>query len=72
MSIEHSIREYLDSHGITQAFISRKCEWPKQKTNAIMLGKKKLTANEYGEVCDALGVPYDYFYNAVRAAQDSA
>jgi len=23
-------------------------------------------------VCDAVGVPYDYFYNAVAAARDTA
>ena len=35
MTIELAIRDYLISHGITQAFIARKCGWSKQRTNAI-------------------------------------
>ena len=72
MNIELSIREYLISHGIKQAFVADKCGWSKQKANAIMTGKQKINANEYGSICDAIGVPYDYFYNVVAAAQDSA
>lgn len=69
LNIELSIREYLLSHGIKQSFVAEKCGWTKQKTNAIATGKKKITANEYGELCEAIGVPYDYFFNS---AQDSA
>lgn len=71
LGIERAIREYLISHGIKQTFISKQCEWTKQKTSAIMTGKKKITVEEYGYLCDAIGVPYDYFFNAV-AGQDSA
>lgn len=71
MNIEFAIRTYLLDHGIKQSFVAEKCGWTKQKTNAIATGKKKITANEYRELCDAVGVPYDYFFNAV-AAQDSA
>ena len=45
---------------------SLKCGWTKQKTNAIATGRTKITANEYGELCDAVGVPYDYFFKAVQ------
>lgn len=71
MSIELTIRKYLLDHGIKQSFVAEKCGWTKQKTNAIATGKTKITANEYGDLCDAIGVPYDYFFNAV-AEQDSA
>ena len=71
MNIELAIREYLISHGIKQAFVADKCGWSKQKTNAIMTGKQKINADEYGSICDAICVPYDYFYNAV-AVRDSA
>ena len=69
LTIELAIREYLISHGISQAFVARKCGWSKQRINAILTGKQKITAEEYGRLCDAIGLPYDYFYNAV---QDSA
>jgi len=71
MNIERAIREYLIAHGIKQTFVAERCGWTKQKTNAIVTGRKKITAEECGAVCDAVGVPYDYFFNAA-ADQDSA
>lgn len=65
LGIELAIGEYLIGHGIKQTFVSERCGWTKQKTNAIAKGKKKITAEEYGTICDAIGVPYDYFYNIV-------
>ena len=72
MSIEQAIREYLESHGIKQTFVSGQCGWTKQKTNAIVTGKKRILADEYGAICEAVGVPYDYFYKIAAAARDSA
>ncbi len=72
MPVELAIRNYLISHGITQAFIARKCGWSRTKTNTILTGKQKIRADEMQAVCDAVGVPYDYFYNVAAAAQDSA
>lgn len=71
LSIELAIRKYLLDHGIKQSFVAEKCGWTRQKTNAIATGKAKITANEYGDLCDAIGVPYDYFFNAV-VVQESA
>ncbi len=73
MNIEKAIRDYLAAHGTTQAFIAQKCGWTKQRLNAILTGRQKINAYDLGAICDAVGVPYDYFYNATeRAAQDSA
>lgn len=72
MSIETAIRDYLNAHGIKQTFISEKCGWTKQKTNSIVNGKRKLTVDEYGAICEVVGVSYDYFYNAVRDFKSSA
>lgn len=63
VSIEMTIREYLIGHGIKQSFVAEKCGWSKQKANSIATGKQKITAEEYGRLCDAVGVPYDYFFN---------
>lgn len=71
MPIELAIRDYLVSHGITQAFVARKCGWSKQRTNAILTGKQKIRGEEVKAVCDAIGVPYDYFFKTA-VAQDSA
>lgn len=66
MNIEKAIREYLITHGIKQTFIAEKCAWTKQKTNAIVTGKKKISAEEYGAICEAVGVSYDYFFDVAR------
>lgn len=70
MGIEMAIREYLVGHGIKQSFVAEKCGWSKQKIHSIATGKKKITAEEYGRLCDAVGVPYDYFFAA--ATRDTA
>lgn len=70
LEIEKAIREYLISHGIKQSFIAEKCAWTKQKVNAILTGKQKINADDYGAICEAVDVPYDHFYNVVAAAQD--
>lgn len=70
MPIGKAIREYLVSHGITQVFVARKCGWTKQKASNIFSGKQKLSFEDGQKVCDALGVPYDYFCGSV-AGQDS-
>lgn len=72
MNIERAIREYLSSHGIKQTFIAERCGWTRQKTNTIVTGRKKITAEECGAISEAVGVPYDYFYNAATTAKDSA
>lgn len=70
MSIEMAIREYLISHGIKQTFVAEQCGWSKQKTNSIMTGKKRITAVEYGAICDAIGKPYDYFFHVAAATAE--
>lgn len=72
MPLELSIREYLISHGISQAFIARKCGISKQKLNGILNGRQEIKARELKAVCEAVGVPCDYFYNAAERARDSA
>ena len=62
LNIAQAIQEYLISHGIRQTFVAEKCGWPKQKVNAIVRGKKKMTADEMAAICNAIDVPYDFFY----------
>lgn len=63
------IREYLDAHGVKQVFLADRCGWSKQKTSTIVCGRRKITADELASICDALSLPYDYFYNR-RATQN--
>lgn len=66
MNISAAIRNYLISHGIKQSFLAEKCGWTKQMANTIVCGRRKITADEYAAICDALGLPYDLFYNEAR------
>lgn len=70
--IAKAIRDYLISRGIKQTYIAEKCGWSKQKVNCSIHGKQKISADDYRAICEAIGAPYDYFYNAAKAAQDSA
>lgn len=66
------IQEYLNAHGISQAFVARKCGWSRQRTSAILTGKQKLHFEDASAICEALSLPYDYFCNAAQAAAEAA
>lgn len=73
MNIAQAVYAYISSRGIQQKFIAEKCGWSKQKTSAIIRGKKKMTAEELANICDALSVPYDYFcYNANKRVKHAS
>lgn len=61
MAIAPAIRDYLQDHGIKQAFIAEKCGWSRQKTSCIINGKSKMTAEDYQVLCKSIGVPYELF-----------
>ena len=63
MEANKKLREYLDSHGITQAFLIRKTGIPRSALNNIMNGKRKVTADELGKISQALKVSADIFLN---------
>lgn len=55
------IKEYLKSKGISQTFVSKKTGIPITTLNAVLNGSRKLLAEEYFVICQALGVPLDTF-----------
>lgn len=55
------IKAYLDSRGISQAFLSAKSKIPAPKLNLALNGKRRLTFSEYENICWALGVGADTF-----------
>ena len=61
MTIASAIRNYLQEHGIKQAFVAEKCGWSRQKTSCIINGKSKMTVEEYRILCKSMGVPYELF-----------
>ena len=55
------IKKYLDENGIKQTFVSEKTEIPPSILNMMLNDNRKIEANEYMKICDAIGVPLDYF-----------
>ena len=59
--ISDQIAQYLKDEGIKQSFISKKTGIGKVTLSQTLLGKRKLPADEYKLICDALGVSLDKF-----------
>lgn len=70
MNVALEIQEYLKAHKIRQAEIAEKCGWTKQRTSAMIRGQQKMAAEDMAAICEALEVPYDFFYN-LASEQDA-
>lgn len=61
MNLYLAIGSYLKNNGITQTYLSERSGMTTNALNLSLKGKRKLTADEYIKICDALKVPYDLF-----------
>lgn len=50
------IKRYLESKGISQAFLSERSGIPAPKLNLVLNGKRRLTFDEYEVICYVLEV----------------
>ena len=55
------IKKFLEDNGIKQNYLSGKTGISPCILNMILNNKRKIEANEYMKICDALSVPLDYF-----------
>lgn len=55
------IKRYLENNGIKQAYLSEQTGIPAPILNMMLNDNRKIEANEYMRICDALGLPLDYF-----------
>lgn len=55
------IKKYLEDNGIKQAFVSEKTGIPAPILNMMLNDNRKIEANEYMKICDAIGVPLEQF-----------
>lgn len=55
------IKQYLESKGITQAFVAEKSGIAANILNPALKAKRRLTAEEYFIICEVLEVPLDTF-----------
>lgn len=61
--VKQNIAKFLNDNGIKQVIISQKTGIQPQKISLILRGKRTLDIEEYVQICNALGVPYDYFFD---------
>lgn len=59
------IKRCLKSKGIKQSFVSEQTGIPAPILNMMLNDNRKIEANEYMKICDAIGVPLDYFRSKV-------
>lgn len=61
MDVGIRIKNYLESKGISQAFLSSKSGIPPAKLNLALNSKRKLSLSEYEAICWVLDVGVDEF-----------
>ncbi len=61
MEANLEIKEYLESKGISQAFLGRKTGISFSKLNLALNGARKLSLDEYAIICGVLGVDTNFF-----------
>ena len=60
------IKAYLEEHGIKQAFLVEKTGLNANVISDICLGNRKIECVEYYKICNALGVPFDTFFEGIE------
>ena len=55
------IREYIVESGMKLGAVAEKANIPMNTFSAMMNGKRKITAEEYFDICKILGVPLEKF-----------
>ena len=61
MKVYQVVRAYLDKAGIKQTAVARKINMPISIFNAMMNGKRQMTADDLAAICNALGVSANLF-----------
>ena len=61
MSVAKQIRDYIDSNNIPQNRLAERAGMNEVQLCRSLSGKRKLTVEEYANICDALCVPLERF-----------
>lgn len=62
--VREAIAKYLEENGIKQNFLANKINMSPVSLNNIINGSRKIDIEEYVRICDALGMPYEFFLKA--------
>lgn len=68
--IRLNIRKYIEEHGISKSFISKKAQIEMSKLSLTLLCKRGLKAEEYVRICNALGKSCDDFVDHYSYSND--
>lgn len=66
--IKQRIASYVEEKGIKQIYISQCTGLSPQAISLLLRGERNLDVEEYAKLCDALDVPYDFFFNVGQKA----
>lgn len=64
MSLSENINRYLENNGIMKNFLAEKTGMTQNAVSLSLNGKRKLSADEYISICQALNVPFETFLTA--------
>ncbi|MCC8097115.1 MAG: helix-turn-helix domain-containing protein [Eubacterium sp.] len=68
MMLGKKIKTFLNQRGIRQNFICEKTGLSAQTVSAMLNGDRKITAEEYFLICEALNVKADFFIETAESA----
>ena len=55
------IKRYLEANGIKQTFVAKRTGISEPTLSMMLNDNRKIEANEYMKICDAIGVPLEQF-----------
>lgn len=61
--------DYISERGIKQKAIANATGMTPQAISETMKGNRSLTADEYGDICAFLRVPYDQFFDPITETE---
>ncbi len=64
-AIREFIVDYISSHGIKQTYISEKTGIPKAAISSMLIGKRKILADEFISICSVLDIPQENINNLI-------
>lgn len=61
MEVNEKLKQYLEEHGISQAFVAEKTGIPYKSLNDMINGRVKVSAENLGRITKCLNVSADIF-----------
>lgn len=66
--VVEQLAQYVSNKGIKQRVLADAIGMTPQAMSETLAGRRTLTADEYGDICEFLEVPYERFFVAAKSA----